>query len=90
MRMQEREYAIHRAGAWRSRSNAHVESVARRDRANRSLCADGTDITQANKFTVEGEKRDRLHIARGRDSAPSGRDVLARSLKKFRSSFARG
>jgi len=28
---------------------------------------DATDITQANKFTVEGEKRYWLHIVLGRD-----------------------
>jgi hypothetical protein len=42
-----------------------------------------TDITQANKFTVEGEKRYWLHIALGRDLNPDGSvDVLGTQLEE--------
>jgi hypothetical protein len=42
-----------------------------------------TDITQANKFTVEGEKRYWLHIAVGRDLNPDGSvDVLGTQLEE--------
>jgi hypothetical protein len=42
-----------------------------------------TDITQANKFTVEGEKRYWLHIALGRDlNADGSVDVLGSQLEE--------
>jgi hypothetical protein len=43
-----------------------------------------TDVTQANKFTVEGEKRYWLHIALGRDLNPDGSvDVLGTQLEEI-------
>jgi len=43
---------------------------------------DATNITQANKFTVEGEKRYWLHIALGRDLNDGGSvDVLGTQLE---------
>jgi hypothetical protein len=42
-----------------------------------------TDVTQANKFTVEGEKRYWLHIALGRDlNADGSVDVLGTQLEE--------
>ena len=42
-----------------------------------------TDVTQANKFTVEGEKRYWLHIALGRDLNTDGSvDVLGTQLEE--------
>jgi hypothetical protein len=42
-----------------------------------------TDITQANKFTVEGEKRYWLHVALGRDlNADGSVDVLGTQLEE--------
>jgi hypothetical protein len=42
-----------------------------------------TDVTQANKFTVEGEKRYWLHIALGRDLNGDGSvDVLGTQLEE--------
>ena len=42
-----------------------------------------TDVTQANKFTVEGEKRYWLHIALGRDPNADGSvDVLGTQLEE--------
>ncbi len=44
---------------------------------------DATTITEANKFTVEGEKRYWLHIALGRDLNPDGSvDVLGTQLEE--------
>ena len=45
--------------------------------------APGTgSITQANKFTVEGEKRYWLHIALGRDLVSGSVDVLGTQLEE--------
>ena len=44
---------------------------------------DATDVSQANKFTVEGEKRYWLHIALGRDLNDDGSvDVLGTQLEE--------
>ncbi len=43
---------------------------------------DATDITQANKFIVEGEKRYWLHIALGRDLVSGNVDVLGTQLEE--------
>jgi hypothetical protein len=44
---------------------------------------DATDVTQANKFNVEGEKRYWLHIAIGRDlNADGSVDVLGTQLEE--------
>jgi hypothetical protein len=42
---------------------------------------DATDITQANKFIVEGEKRCWLHVALGRDLVGGQVDVLGTQLE---------
>jgi hypothetical protein len=41
-----------------------------------------TDITQANKFIVEGEKQYWLHIALGRDLVSGRVDVLGTQLEE--------
>jgi hypothetical protein len=43
---------------------------------------DATDITQANKFVVQGEKRYWLHIALGRDLVSGQVDVLGTQLEE--------
>jgi hypothetical protein len=43
---------------------------------------DATDIAQANKFVVEGEKRYWLHIALGRDLVSGQVDVLGTQLEE--------
>jgi hypothetical protein len=44
---------------------------------------DATNVSQSNKFTVEGEKRYWLHIALGRDLNDDGTvDVLGTQLEQ--------
>jgi hypothetical protein len=51
-------------------------------RWSRRYAPDATNITQANKFTVEGEKRYWLHIALGRDLVSGQVDVLGTQLEE--------
>jgi hypothetical protein len=59
--------------------NLFIDVIAQTGR----YAPDATDITQANKFTVEGEKRYWLHIALGRDLNDDGSvDVLGTQLEE--------
>jgi hypothetical protein len=59
--------------------NLFIDLIAQTGR----YAPDATTITQANKFTVEGEKRYWLHIALGRDLNGDGSvDVLGTQLEE--------
>jgi len=59
--------------------NLFIDVIAQTGR----YAPDTTNINQANKFTVEGEKRYWLHIALGRDLNPDGTvDVLGTQLEE--------
>jgi hypothetical protein len=59
--------------------NLFIDVIAQTDR----YAPDATNITQAAKFNVEGEKRYWLHIALGRDLNDDGSvDVLGTRLEE--------
>jgi type II secretory pathway pseudopilin PulG len=59
--------------------NLFIDVIAQTGR----YAPDATNITQANKFIVEGQKRYWLHIALGRDLNPDGSvDVLGTQLEE--------
>lgn len=59
--------------------NLFIDMIAQTGR----YAPDATNVTQANKFIVEGEKRYWLHIALGRDLNPDGSvDVLGTQLEE--------
>jgi hypothetical protein len=58
--------------------NLFVDVIAQTGR----YAPDATNVTQANKFIVEGEKRYWLHIALGRDLVNGNVDVLGTQLEE--------